>query len=234
MNETITPGLRPIKRLPAEQLTSNELRRLIITGDLPPGSRITEVNLAEQLDVSRGTVRIALHQLSQEGLIVQTPYTGWAVMSITPNDVWELYTLRATLESMAARLTTENLTPEGAAALQAAFERLKSARHRAEHIRVIVDADFEIHKTIINLAGHKRLRDQYRMVEQQIRLFVASTYVDSKDPNVTLEHHLEIVEAIVHKNTAEACRLLEEHSIGEGERVYKELSLALDTGNEKS
>jgi len=233
MNDFAPTGFRPIKKQPAEQLTANELRRLITTGELAPGSRITEASLAEQFDVSRGTVRIALHQLGQEGLIVLTPYTGWTVMSITPDDVWELYTLRATLESMAARLATERLTPEGAMSLQAAFEKLKTARLRGEPVRVIVDADFEIHKTIINLAGHKRLREQYRMVEQQIRLFVASTYVESDDPNATLEHHLEIVEAIVRKDAVEACRLLEEHSIGEGERVFKELSSALGTRKEK-
>lgn len=233
MNDSVTTGLRPIKRLPAEQLTANELRRLITAGELAPGSRLTEVNLAEQLNVSRGTVRIALHQLSQEGLIVQTPYTGWTVMSITPDDVWELYTLRATLESMAARLATERLTDEGAAALWATFEKLQSARQRGEPVRVIVDADFEIHKTIVGLAGHKRLREQYRMVEQQIRLFVASTYVKSEDPNATLAHHLKIVEAIINKDAVGACRLLDEHSIGEGKRIFNELSSALDQRNEK-
>lgn len=227
MSVVSTRRLQPIKRQPAEKLTANELRRLITTGELPAGSRITEVSLAEQFDVSRGTLRIALHHLSQEGLIVQTPYTGWAVMSILPQDVWELYTLRATLESMAGRLATERLTPDGATALQAAFRQLRLARRNGEPQQVVVERDFEIHKTIVELAGHKRLREQYRMVEQQIRLFVASTYVESKDPNTTLEHHGAIVDAILHKDAPEATRLLEEHSIGEGQRLFTQLSAVL-------
>ncbi len=233
MSVVSTRHIQPIKRQPAEQLTANELRRLVTTGELPAGSRITEVSLAEQFDVSRGTLRIALHHLSQEGLIVQTPYTGWTVMSILPQDVWELYTLRATLESMAGRLATERLTPDGANSLQAAFKQLQLARRNGEPQQVVVECDFEIHKTIVELAGHRRLREQYRMVEQQIRLFVASTYVESKGPNTTLEHHGAIVDAILDKDAPEATRLLEEHSIGEGQRLFAQLSAVLSESKPK-
>ena len=224
---TANHGLRVIQRQPAEQLTADELRRLITSGVLPAGTRITETSLANQFQVSRGTLRIALHQLTREGLIVQTPYTGWTVMSILPQDVWELYTLRAALESMAARLATERLTPQGAEALEAAFERLRLARRSGESQQVVAEKDFEIHQTIVELAGHRRLREQYRMVEQQIRLFVASTYVGSKNPNATLEHHRAIVDAILRKDAAEAARLVEEHSIGEGRRMHERLSAVL-------
>lgn len=234
MTANATAGLRAIKRQPAEQLTANELRRVIITGELPASSRITEASLAQQFDVSRGTLRTALHQLSQEGLIVQTPYTGWTVMSIQLQDLEELYTLRAALESLAGRLASEKLTPEGAAALEDAFEQLQLARHRGEPNSVIVNRDFRIHQTIIELAKHKRLRDHYRMVEQQIRLFIAATHVDTENPNTTLEHHSAIVEAIVRKDAQDASRLLEEHSISEGQRLFKNLSIALSQEGSKS
>jgi DNA-binding GntR family transcriptional regulator len=233
MTTSGTSGLRPIKKRPAEQLTADELRRLITTGQLPPGSRITEASVAQQFDVSRGTLRAALQQLSQEGLIVLTPYTGWTVMSIRPEDLWELYTLRAALESMAGKLAIEKLTPEGAQALEDAFEQLQLARHQGEPDDVVVDRDFNIHKMIVELAGHRRLREHYRMVEQQIRLFVASTYVDMKDPNTTLDTHGAIVQAILRKDVTEATRLLEEHSIGEGQRVFKLLSTVLTENTSK-
>lgn len=227
MTTSAPSGLRPIKKQPAEQLAADELRRLITTGQLPPGSRITEASVAQQFDVSRGTLRAALHQLTQEGLIVLTPYTGWTVMSIRPQDLWELYTLRASLESMAGKLAVEKLNPDGAHALEDAFEQLQLARHQGEPDQVVVDRDFNIHKTIVELAGHRRLREHYRMVEQQIRLFVASTYVDMKEPNTTLDTHGAIVEAILRRDVAQTTRLLEEHSIGEGQRVFKLLSTVL-------
>jgi DNA-binding GntR family transcriptional regulator len=224
---TAATGLRAIKRQSAEKMTADELRRLITSGELPAGLRITETSLAEQFQVSRGTLRIALHQLAREGLIVQTPYTGWTVMSIQPQDVWELYTLRAALESMAARVASERLTPEGAQALEAAFAELRLARRRGDSQKVVAEKDFEIHKTIVELAGHRRLSEHYRMVEQQIRLFVASTYVGSKNPDATLDHHRAIIDAIVRKDPAEATRLIEEHCIGEGRRLFDQLSAVL-------
>ncbi|MGE3348992.1 MAG: GntR family transcriptional regulator [Ramlibacter sp.] len=220
-------GLRPIRKQPAEQLVAAELRRLITTAQLPPGSRLVEASVSQQLAISRSTLRAALHQLSQEGLVVQTPYTGWTVMSIRPQDLWELYTLRAALESMAGQLAIEKLTPAGAQALEDAFEQLQLARHKREPDEVVVERDFNIHKTIVELAGHRRLREHYRMVEQQIRLFVASTYVDMKNKDTTLDTHGAIVEAIVQKNTQEATRLLHEHSSGEGRRVFGLLSSVL-------
>ena len=221
------PGLRTIKRQPAEQLTSIELRRLITTGELPAGTRITEANLAQQFDVSRGTLRTALFQLCQEGLIAQTPYTGWTVTSIEPEDLSELFTLRASLESLGGRLAAERLTPEGARTLEDAFEQLQLARHRQEPNRIVVDRDFQIHKTIIDLAGHKRLREHYRMVEQQIRMFIAATHVDMEDPNITLANHAAIVEAVLRKDASEATTLLEEHSVSEGKRLLNQLTSIL-------
>lgn len=228
MSASTFSSLQPIKKQPAEQLTADELRRLITRGEMPPGSRIVEASVAQQLDVSRGTLRAALHQLGQEGLVILTPYTGWTVMSIRPQDLWELYTLRATLESMAGKLAIEKLTPEGAQALEDTFEQLQLARHQDRPNDVVVECDFNIHKKIVELAGHQRLRNHYRMVEQQIRLFVASTYVDTKDPNITLDSHGAIVRAIVQRDVAAATHLLEEHSIGEGERVFKLLSTVLN------
>jgi DNA-binding GntR family transcriptional regulator len=229
MMATNTPTLRAIKKQPAEQLTTDELRRLITSGELPPGTRITETHLSDQLEVSRGTVRIALYQLCQEGLVVQTPYTGWAVMSLLPDDLEELYTLRAALESMAARLAADRLTQDGADALQEAFNQLHQARLNGESHQVVAERDFEIHKTIVALSGHSRLREHYRMVEQQIRLFVASTYVNSTNPDTTLEHHRPIVDAILRRDAAEAARLIEEHSISEGKRLFEELSSIFST-----
>ena len=99
--------LAPITRRSAESLALDRLRQAIIGGALPAGSRLTEMALAEQLATSRATIRTALHHLVAEGLAVQVPYTGWMVTSLTANDAWELVTLRASFESLAASLAAE-------------------------------------------------------------------------------------------------------------------------------
>src|SRR5512134_2652937 len=97
------------------------LRQQILRGDLVPGQRVTETALATQLEVSRGTLRAALRALAHEGLIQQVAYTKWMLPEFSQADAWELYTLRGTLEGMAARLAAEHRKADGIAALEAAF-----------------------------------------------------------------------------------------------------------------
>lgn len=212
-------AVRAIQRKSSELLVAEELRSQITGGDLLPGTRLLETGLSEQLGVSRGTLRIALHQLSKEGLIVQTPYTGWAVATIAPEDLWELYTLRAGLESMAARLACEQLDANGARALQAAFDALLTACAEGRYA-TIAERDFELHKKIIALAKHRRLAEHYRLVEQQIRIFVATTYHFVSAPASVIEHHEPIVKAILARDAGASADLIGEHAISEGRKLH--------------
>lgn len=215
-------GLKAIKKQPAESQATDSLRSEIIEGRIVPGTRLTEVSLAEQFALSRGTVRVALHQLSQEGLIIQVPYTGWTVIPISSQDAWELYTLRAVLEALAARLTTERLTDAGRKELRKVLETLVDACRQSNR-RAVADADFRLHKTIVTLAGHQRLANQYRLVEQQVRTYIASNDALVVDYQMTINHHTPIVEAVLSGNASEASRLSEEHNTLEGEKFVRYL-----------
>lgn len=95
-------NLRPVARQSTEIIVTDTLRDYILSGEVAPGERLTEIALAEQLGVARATLRTALHRLTSEGIVVQTPYTGWHVASLSAQDVWEIWTLRGSLESLAA------------------------------------------------------------------------------------------------------------------------------------
>src|SRR5690606_26530287 len=105
----------------AEDLALDAMRNYIVTGELKPGARITEQELSNSLSLSRATVRTALHRLTMEGLIVQTPFTGWHVIEMTPHDVWELCTLRSALEGLAASVLAQRLSDADRVELVAAF-----------------------------------------------------------------------------------------------------------------
>ncbi|WP_454646349.1 GntR family transcriptional regulator [Bradyrhizobium liaoningense] len=211
--------LRAIKRQSTQSLVAEELRAQITGGDLLPGARLLETVISEQLGVSRGTLRVALHQLSKEGLIVQTPYTGWAVATIAPEDLWELYTLRAGLESMAARLACEQLDSEDSKSLEKAFAALLTACAGGRYA-TIAEKDFDLHKKIIELAKHRRLAEHYRLVEQQIRIFVATTYHFVSAPASVIDHHEPIVKAILRRDADAASDLISDHAISEGRKLH--------------
>lgn len=215
-------ALVALKRKTAEQMAAESLRSQIISGEILPGTRLTEVSLSEQLGISRGTLRIALYHLAQEGIIIQTPYSGWSTTSLAPEDLWELYTVRAGLEATAARLVCESLTPAMAAELEATFDELRDACENSK-MHLIAEKDFLFHKKIVELSANKRLAEYYRLVEQQIKIFVASTYNFVLSPGDVFDHHKPFLDALLQKNADEIDRLLREHAISEGKKLHAHL-----------
>jgi DNA-binding GntR family transcriptional regulator len=214
-------NLQPLIKRSAESLAVDALRAHVLSGAAIPGQRLTETALAAQLHVSRATVRTALHQLTVEGLVHQIPYTGWEVASLTAHDAWELYTLRSSLEALAARLAADRRGPETDTALRGALAKLKLAgSNRAR----IADADFGLHKTIIKLAQHRRLLDQYTLIEQQTHLYIQSSNALVLEPNEIIAQHAPIVTAILAGRGAEAARLSVKHNLKEGEKLVAHLN----------
>lgn len=183
-----------INKRSLEDQAAELIREDIIKGELTPGTRLVETSLAKEYGLSRGTIRIALHQLGAESLITQVPYAGWSVSQLDDQDIWELYTLRSTLESMAARLAAEKISPAGVEKLQRAYENLLACCEAAD-FGEITRADLALHKTIIDLSGHGRLAKQYQLIENQLLSYI-SVSNQSFDPAVVGSSHRALVEAI--------------------------------------
>lgn len=216
-----------VQKLSAEVQTAAALRQGILEGEIPPGTRLTEIRMAEQLGVSRATIRTAFHQLAQEGLIDQIPYTGWMVMSLSAHDAWELYTLRSSLEALASRLVASEIRKEGASStlvppINNAFRTLKAACGEGSR-KQIADADFALHRTIIDLAGHRRLAEQYGQVEQQVRIYIASSDA-LLDPTSIVGQHRSIVESLLAGDVERAITAAVEHNEQEGEKLVAYLA----------
>ncbi len=216
-----------VQKLSAEVQTAAALRQGILEGEIPPGTRLTEIRMAEQLGVSRATIRTAFHHLAQEGLIDQIPYTGWMVMSLSAHDAWELYTLRSSLEALASRLVAIEIRKGGAASpliapIDDAFLKLKAACAGGNR-KQIADADFALHRTIIDLAGHRRLVEQYAQVEQQVRIYIASSDA-LLDPTSIVGQHRPIVESLTAGDVERAVLAAIEHNEQEGEKLVAHLA----------
>jgi DNA-binding GntR family transcriptional regulator len=218
--ETGVKSARSVKvdRRSLDWRAADVLREQILSGKLVPGQRITETALAGQLEVSRGTLRAALRALAHEGLIQQVAYTKWMLPEFSNSDAWELYTLRGTLEGMAARLAAQHRTENCVLTLKAAFDRLVAAVASRRHARV-ADADLALHKTIVSITGHQRLIDQYRLLEQQVRHYIVCSNALIMDLNQIVSEHEPIVQAIIAGNAEAAETLAREHNAPEVERA---------------
>lgn len=199
------------------------IRQQILSAAFSPGHRLVETWLAEQFGLSRGTIRSALSELSHEGLVTQIAYTKWMVTELSGHAAWELFTLRSALEGLGARLAAEKITPEGSQSLSAAYKNLVDAAARRDRAAV-TDADFALHKIIIELSEHRKLAEQYRLIEQQVRLLIASSNALLPAIDDIIGQHEPIVNAILAHQGINAERHIRHHNLSEAEVYAAHLS----------
>jgi DNA-binding GntR family transcriptional regulator len=214
-------GTLLVERRSLAEQAAQILRQGILDGRFLPGSRLLETWLAEQMHLSRGTVRTALRELTHEGLVRAIPYTGWEVAALTLKDARELCTVRATLEALAARLAAEAISPEKIATLNVAYDRLVEAARRGNH-RQCVENDLALHKTIFEMTGNDLLIGLYERIGQQIRMFVAFSDLRS-DSNEFITWHAALVKSIKDGDAAAAERIAAENANRNGEELLAQL-----------
>jgi DNA-binding GntR family transcriptional regulator len=152
-----------------------ELRLQLAEGMLLPGTRLTESALAEDLGVSRNTVREAFAELAAERLVVRLPNRGVFVASLGPGDIHDVYTVRRAIEVSAIRAGG---TPERVGAVRAAVQEGKAAA-AADDEEALGTANQHFHRAIVALAGSRRLDTVMSQVLAEMRLFFHKATVDT-------------------------------------------------------
>lgn len=196
-----------ISRHSLEEQATARIRERIVSGNLPLGERLVEAALAERYGLSRGTIRAALRRLVDEGLVHQVPYSGYRVVDFSEHDLWELYTLRGTLEALGARLAAGSITAEGGGRLRAAFDALMRAAEAGD-LAETNRRDHELHMLIIRLSGNERLVQHYSRVENQFRAYIALSSQDFGAREIG-ESHRPLVDSICAGDAGGAARLAE-------------------------
>jgi DNA-binding GntR family transcriptional regulator len=149
--------------------------------------------------------------LARERLVQQVAFTRWQVSESTPRDAWELYTLRAVLEGLAAQLAAANVTPVDAKRLRATVAELTRAV-RDGRLEDVTDVDFRLHQEIVALAHHKRLAEQHGNIMQQVRFHMVHSGFYPKDYSALVEEHSALIEAVIAKDGARAEHLARSHN----------------------
>ncbi len=214
-------SLRPVTKLSAEAQVTDQLREFILSGELGLSTRLTEIALAERLGVARATLRTGLHRLASEGIVEHVPYTGWHVVQLSAQDVWEIWTLRGSLESLAARLAAQNPSPKVRTAIDDACLALLDACTHTDMDRISA-CDFTLHRAVIDGAGHVRLERQYRLIEQQVRLFIRTSNTQvAEGPTDVANQHRGLIDALRAGDPERAGREAWLHNELEGERLMR-------------
>jgi DNA-binding GntR family transcriptional regulator len=182
-------------------LAADSIRRMILSGAFAPGERLIEERLTEHLGISRPPLREALRLLQNDGLVVTRARYGSAVATLTDQDVFEILTLRTGLERMAVELGVPVRHRERLAACHEALERMEQNARDADR-GALVESGYAFHASIVALAGHRRLSEIYRSVQQQMLLCMSRNLDTRERFHETLIEHvrrhrhlLELIEA---------------------------------------
>lgn len=200
------------------------LRTSIVSGDLAPGQRIVEADLAKQLEVSKSPVREAILQLKQDGLVIDAPKgRGVVVAPLKPNDVREIYAVRGTLETLAVTILATDPQPERLAVLRGLIERMRQGLVDGD-LRRQFDADVEFHTALCAVTGNRRLYDLFSSLRpdiQRIFLFVvnAMTLEGEDSPEAALAEHESLLQAITDGDVNLATSRITTHIIERAPRI---------------
>lgn len=160
----------PIQRVELRDAVTTEIRELILNGEYGSGDRLIETELADRFGTSRGPVRDALAELEQAGLVTSINRRGSFVAQLSATDVQELYAIRIALETLAITEAIERATPSDIAGMRDRLADLDKAAVSNES-RAVAEADMQFHRSIVELAGNRRLLDAWnRLADQTVLL----------------------------------------------------------------
>ena len=217
--------LAQIQRKPLRHTVRMRIEEAIVQGMFKGGEKLNEVELSRALGVSRGLVREALRELETSGVLISVPYRGTFVKEWTPRSVWELYTLRATLEEFAVELAVERGTDEDIEELTELVESMKEAA-RQNDAAELVAIDLQFHERLHQMTGHRLLVQQLQSLAGQTRVFIIATKA-FYSPFASLEEaaasHKPIMDALRARDAGLAREAIHEHIQQVGERYVDQL-----------
>jgi len=176
------------------------LREWILDGTLEPGSRLNESDLASRLKVSRAPFREALWLLSRAGLVRIYAHHGAFVTKLTPEDIREIFEIRETLETQAAKKVRANPPPDAKVRLEDALRNLEDAAKERDLPRWS-QADLEFHRTIWQLAGNRHLEEMLTDVSARFfgyELIHDLPHSDAYRFEAMVDEHRRMVQLILH------------------------------------
>ena len=208
--------------LPLRDVVFNTLRQAILRGEMEPGERLMEIQLAEKLGVSRTPIREAIRKLELEGLVIMIPRKGAEVAHITEKDMRDVLEVRAALEELAATLACRNVTPERIEELKMANKRFE-ATIISKDVVAIVDADVNFHDIIYAMTDNQRLIQIINNLREQMYRYRFEYIKDANMREDLRREHREITDAIIKGECERAKAAISIHIDNQEENILKNL-----------
>ncbi len=212
------PTIELLRTASLSSAAQQEIERMILEGEIGPGSKLTEAWLSERLRVSRGPIREAFRMLEEAGLVRQEKNRGVFVRDIPLEEALEIYDLRAAMDELVGRRLAETITPE----------QLKTARGIVERMDVAAragDADsyhllnLEFHDALVGFTGNRKLAAVYRKLVKELALFRRRNLRDQELLPHSAAEHRAILKAISAGDSEQAGRTMFDHVMESKQRA---------------
>lgn len=166
-------AVRPLTDSTLRGRTVDQMKMLIVSGDLAAGSRLTEIKLAEALGISRGPLREAIRELVDLGLVVSKPYKGLFVRDITLKDLNEIYSLRTALEQFAFRQCWDKRDSASMDDLRRRNEALSRTILEASDPYEAIQRELDLHSWCYELSDHHLLQQSWNRMKPNLQFYFA-------------------------------------------------------------
>lgn len=196
--------------LPLRDVVFNTLRQAILKGELEPGERLMEIQLADRLGVSRTPIREAIRKLELEGLVLMIPRKGAEVAKISEKSLRDVLEVRRSLEELAIELACQRMTDEDMEKLEESQQAFQAAIQAGDAMS-IAESDEHYHDIIYNGTGNSRLVQILYNLREQMYRYRLEYIKDADKRQILLVEHEHILKAIKERHVAAAKAAAREH-----------------------
>lgn len=201
------------------------LRGAILSGQLAPGARLVEADVARQMATSRSPVREAVRKLEREGMLEYKPRRGTVVVALSRDDVFDAYRLRAHLEAFGAGLAAHRVSDAQLDALSELIQVMR-ARADADDLAGLVAADVEFHRLLCELSGSRRLVQVWQSLNPERWTLLSGLRARDLSLEQIAERHWPIVAALRSRRPETAESIVRTHILELADHVVAALDAA--------
>jgi len=213
--------LEKIDRIPLRESVYHLVQRAIVSGELPPGQRVRDLDLAAQLGVSRTPVREALQRLEDEGLVETLPGALTRIMPLDTQVAREAFPVVAVLHALATRLAVETLTEQDFASLRQANESLVAALE-AEDVTRAVEADDRFHDVFVRASANSEIQHALDRLMPKVRRLEYAQF-SSRAGHTSVLQHQAIISECEQRLAVQAASLTEQNWLTLGQLIVQSL-----------
>lgn len=215
-------ALKAAKHGQLGEAVRERIEQMVLTGALPAGERINELQLAAQLRISRGPLRESLRALEHAGLLVAVPNHGVYVKKVELADALHLYDVRAGLARVTGRLVAQRASREQIDELRTIYDSMQAAC-KTDDINAFYAGNLTFHSRLLECAGNPRLSTMSETVRNELQLYLRDAVIGPARLHKSQAEHQQILNAIIDGDAERAASAFEAHILAGKQRMLEYL-----------